>query len=148
MVLRPSVKVIKFGYGVCIAAEIAIAIVWMEYQDLPIPVLAAMSIPLVLALFVAIRHIRRRMTRITITADQLRYESGLFSKTMHAVELAKVQDVRIDQSLGQRIINVGDLSIETAGGSSRIEMDSIDSPRDAADHILKLAQTAGRTGLA
>jgi|SRR5215471_9882620 len=148
MVLRQSVKVIKFGYGVCIAAEIGIAIVWMRYPDLPIPAVAAMAIPLVLALFIAIRHIRRRMTRITITADQLRYESGLFSKTMHAVELAKVQDVRVDQSLGQRIINVGDLSIETAGGSSRIEMDSIDNPREAADHILKLAQTAGKTGLA
>jgi membrane protein YdbS with pleckstrin-like domain len=144
MELRQSLKVIKFGYTLCLAAEVAIAILWIVVQpQTPVPVCVPMLIPVVLALFIAIRHIRRRMTRITITADQLRYESGLFSKTMHAVELAKVQDVRVDQTFGQRLIKVGDLSIETAGGSSRIEIDSIDNPRDAADHILKLAQAAG-----
>jgi membrane protein YdbS with pleckstrin-like domain len=91
-------------------------------------------------MFVAIRHIRRRMTLITITTDRLRYEAGLFSKTTHVVELVKVQDVRIDQTFVQRVFNIGDISIETAGGSSRIDMTSIDGPQDAAEHILKLAQ--------
>lgn len=144
MQLRQSLKVIKLGYSLCLAAEVAIAFFWIIVQpQVPVPVWVPMLIPVILAMFVAIRHFRRRMTHITITADQLRYESGLFSKTMHAVELMKVQDVRVDQTLGQRIINVGDLSIETAGGSSRIEIDSIDNPRDAADHVLKLAQASG-----
>ena len=143
MELRQSLKVIKFGYTLCLAAEVAIAILWIVLQpQTPVPVWVPMLIPVVLALFIAIRHIRRRMTLITITTDRLRYESGLFSKTTHVVELVKVQDVRIDQTFAQRIFNIGDISIETAGGSSRIDLTSIDNPQDAAEHILKLAQAA------
>jgi len=96
--------------------------------------------PGILLLFVMIRHIQRRLVSLTVLGDRLRYESGLFSKTTRTIELVKVQDVRVDQTLGQRMVNIGDLSLETAGGSSRIEIDSVDRPQEAADHILELAR--------
>lgn len=141
MQVRPSVKKIVFGYLLCLLAGVAIAVYW--YAAAPsIPVWAALVIPAVAALFVAIRHIERRMTRIIVSADRLRYESGLFSKTTRTIELDKVQDVRVDQSLSQRIMNMGNISLETAGGSSRIVMDSIDRPQEAANHILDMARAA------
>jgi membrane protein YdbS with pleckstrin-like domain len=145
MQLRQSLKAIIAGYALCVAAELAIVVYWIAAQpQSAIPVWAPMLIPVVLALFVAIRHVRRRMTMITVTPDRLRYESGLFSKTTRTVELMKVQDVRVDQTMGQRMFNIGDISLETAGGSSRIVMPSIDDPHTAADHVLKLAQAAGK----
>jgi len=51
-----------------------------------------------------------------------------------------VQDVRVDQTLGQRMLNVGDLSLETAGEASRIVIRSIDRPQEAAHHILDLSR--------
>ena len=78
--------------------------------------------------------------KLEIFGDRLRYESGFLAKTTRTMELAKVQDVRVDQTLGQRMIRVGDLSFETAGGSSRIVIRSIDNPQMAADHILELAK--------
>lgn len=143
MQVRQSLKAIKLGYILCLAAEVAIAAYWAIAQPQgPVPFWAPMAIPVVLALFVAIRNIRRRMTLITITADRLRYESGLFSKTIEIVELVKVQDVHVHQTLGQRIFNIGDIAIETAGRASGIPMPSIDSPEDVAEHILKTAQAA------
>jgi hypothetical protein len=38
------------------------------------------------------------------------------------------------------MFSIGDLSLETAGGTSRIAMASIDHPQDIADHILELAR--------
>ena len=64
------------------------------------------------------------------------------------MELSKVQDVRFDQTFGQRIIGTGDLSVETAGGSSRIEMDSIDRPKDVAENILNLSRAQRGQGRA
>lgn len=90
--------------------------------------------------FAGVRHLRRRLTKLTVLDDRLRFEAGLFSKTTRTIELAKVQDVRVDQSLGQRMLNIGDLSLETAGGTSRIVMESIDRPQEAADHILKISR--------
>jgi uncharacterized membrane protein YdbT with pleckstrin-like domain len=87
-----------------------------------------------------IRHIRRRTTKLAVVGERIRYEAGLFSKTTRIIELTKVQDVRVDQTLSQRMVNVGNLSLETAGESSRIVMTSIDGPKEAAEQILELAR--------
>lgn len=143
MQIRQSLKAVLFGYVLCLAAEVAIAIYWIAENPEGF-VLALLALPPILAVFVAIRHIQRRTTKITILDGRLRYESGLFSKTTRTMELVKVQDVRVDQTLGQRLFNVGDVSLETAGESSRIVMRSIDRPQQAADKILELAHGAGK----
>ena len=143
MQLRQSLKMIKLGYILCAVAELAAIGYWAALKP-DFPAWVPMLIPVLLAAFVAIRHLKRRMTSITIEGDRLRFESGLFAKSTRTVELAKLQDVRVDQSVGQRLIGVGDISMETAGGSSRIVMASIDRPRESADKILDLARGSAK----
>jgi membrane protein YdbS with pleckstrin-like domain len=90
-------------------------------------------------------HIRRQSVKMTIAGDKLRYEAGLLSKTTRNIQLSKVQDVRVDQSLGQRMLGVGDISIETSGESSRLEMDNVDAPQAIADEIVAASQQHGTT---
>ncbi len=97
-------------------------------------------VPAFLMILLLMRHIKRLQVKLDIVGDRVRYESGFFSKMTRTEEVIKLQDVRVDQTLGQRMIGVGDLSFETAGGSSRIVMPSIDRPQAAADHILELAK--------
>ena len=52
------------------------------------------------------------------------------------IVVTKVQDVRVEQTLAQRMFHVGDLSIETAGETSRLTISMIDSPQEVADHLL------------
>lgn len=143
MEIRQSIKAVKAGYFACLLLELAVLALWYT-QQLPIPVEAAAVLPLLLAVFVVLRHIQRRMTRITISSDLLHYESGLVSKSTRTVELAKVQDVRVNMTLWQRVFNIGSVSLETAGSSSRILMESIDRPQEVANHILDMARQAGR----
>jgi uncharacterized membrane protein YdbT with pleckstrin-like domain len=97
-------------------------------------------LPGFLMLLVMKRHIERRLMKLEVLGDRLRFQSGFVSRTTRTMELVKVQDVRVDQTLGQRMVGIGDLSFETAGESSRIVMRSIDRPQLAADHILELAR--------
>lgn len=143
MEIRQSLKGVKAAYLLCVLLEIVIVAMWYE-QQLPIPLEAAAVLPAILAIFVVTRHIRRRMTKITISADRLHYETGLASKSTRTVELAKVQDVRVSQTVWQRIFNMGAVSLETAGSASRILMESIDRPQEIANHILDMARTAGK----
>lgn len=146
MEIRPSVKFVMLGYLLCVVLEVAIGVIVYLYVtgNRENTILELSVIPLILAFFVVVRHIQRRVAKITVLTDRLRYESGFFSKTTRTIELAKVQDVRVDQTLSQRMMNVGDISLETAGGSSRLEMNMIDRPQEAADHILELARAAGK----
>jgi membrane protein YdbS with pleckstrin-like domain len=145
MEVRQSLKAVKAAYLLCLLTELALAGSWWYFQP-DLTFWAVAPIPLVMAAFVVIRHIQRRMTRITISSDRLHYESGLFSKATRTVELVKVQDVRVNQTITQRIFNIGDVSLETAGSSSRIEMQSIDRPQEVASHILDMARAAGKAG--
>ena len=143
MEVRQSLKAIKAGYLLGVLLEVALAALW-AWQAPDVTFWAVAPIPVVFALFVAMRHIRRLMTKITISKETLHFETGLLSKSTRTVELAKVQDVRVTQTLMQRMFNIGDASLETAGSSSRIFMNSIDRPQDVANHILDMARAAGR----
>jgi len=141
MVIRQSSKLIIVGYILFVLVELGVLILWLGTARHPdIPFWIPMLLPEVLLVFLAIRHLKRLATKMTVDGDRLQYEEGIFSKSTRTLELSKVQDVRVDQTLMQRLINVGNLSVETAGGSSRIMMPSIDRPNEAANHMLNLAK--------
>ena len=146
MILRQSIKLILVAYILCGILEIAVVVYWLAVPDHPdIPIWAPLIVPVVLQMMTAIRHLRRLTSKLTVAGDRIRYEAGLVSKTTRTMELTKIQDVRVDQTLVQRMLNMGDLSLETAGETSRIIMPSIDRPHEAADKLLELAR-AHRAG--
>ncbi len=140
--VRPSIKLVIAGYIASVVFAVALIILLLAWDETSPWKWAVLVLPAV-AFFSALRrHIQRRLTKLTIEGDRLRYESGLLSKSTRTMELFKVQDVRVDQSLGQRMLNTGNLSIETAGSSSHITIESIDDPQGAADHILQMARAS------
>lgn len=143
-VIRPSMKMIKVGYVLALVVIIAAVVAYAEYLDPEkyprwLPAIAA------IALLIPIRRqIRRQRVKVTISGDKLRYELGLLSKTTRNIQLSKVQDVRVDQSFGQRMLGVGTLSIETSGEASRLTVANIDNPHAVADEIIAASQEHGR----
>ena len=138
--LRTSIKIIQIGYLLCVVLAIGIAVylLWIHNQDQLM--WALLALPALGLIILAVRHMRRRLIKLTILDDRLRYETGVLSKSTRTMELTKIQDVRVDQTLGQRMLDTGNLSLETAGESSRIVMRSIDNPHAAADRILELSR--------
>lgn len=133
--IRPTAKFLKAGAVlagvVFLALEVAYYL-WLRDQATPL----LMVLPLAVFIWPASRAARRQLTKATISGDRLRYETGLASKSTRTIQLSKVQDVRVDQRLAQRIFNVGDLSIETAGEASRLVIPNVDDAQALADEIL------------
>ena len=139
MIIRPTMKFIYMGYGVVMVMVVAL-VVALERIQMPPQIPSAWQpwipwLPVLLLLWPFKRHIRNRLTKMTILDDRLRYESGLLSRTTRTIQLSNVQDVTVHQHLGQRIFGVGNLSIETAGKSSWEAIVNIDRPQEVADHI-------------
>lgn len=135
--LRPTVKFVRAGA----LALLFIAVVawgsWISVPGVPLwlPVAAT-----ALLLWPLVRWLRNRMNVTTLTEDRLRSESGLFSKSTRTLMLSRIQDVGVTQSLGQRLIGVGSVWIETAGASSRVVLTNIDRPQRVADILLDAVQ--------
>jgi uncharacterized membrane protein YdbT with pleckstrin-like domain len=131
MIIRPTMKFIYIGYVAAILgiAAIVSAVGGMEWP----PWIAWAS--LLLLLWPLQRHVLNRLTKMTILDDKLRYETGLLAKTTRTILISRVQDLTVHQRISQRMFGVGDLSIETAGESSRLTISGIDRPQEIADHI-------------
>ncbi len=141
--VRPTMKFIRLAYLFWLA--VAVAILIYNRAVLPTPERGLDILLAVPALFIAMnmaRHLRRRFTLLSIEGGRLRYESGMLSKSTRTLEVAKVQDVRVDQTLLQRIFNIGALTLETAGETGRLTMSSIDGPQQVAERILDTAHKA------
>jgi uncharacterized membrane protein YdbT with pleckstrin-like domain len=139
LVIRPTVKFVKAGAVaasiVFLALEVGCLLSWNHAVGAWL-----MAVPPLILLWPAVRAMRRRQTTTTITADRLRFESGFASKSTRSIQLTKVQDVRVDQRVSQRIFHVGDLSIETAGEASRLTIHNVDNPQELADEIMNRSQ--------
>lgn len=60
--------------------------------------------------------IKRITTHYTITTRRLRIQRGLISREIQETRLERVQNVNYDQSILQRILQIGDVDFDTAAG--------------------------------
>ena len=143
IVIRPSMKFIRAGYIATLLVIAAAVFVHYEYiaDQHPTPWLPVAS--LLLLIWPIKRHLQRQSVKLTIDGEKLRYETGIVSKSTRLIQLPKVQDVRTIQSVAQRLFNVGDISIETAGENSRLVVENLDNPQHLAEQLTDLAGQAG-----
>jgi uncharacterized membrane protein YdbT with pleckstrin-like domain len=141
LIIRPSTKLILGSYVVGGLLLIAGALlptfgIGPQYWFLwIIPGVAYLAVT-------GIRHLAVLMSKLVISEDRLHHESGFVSKQTHTIDLGKVQDVRVDQSVKQRLLNIGTVTVETAGGGSKIAVDNVDGPQKIADEILSRSRRA------
>ena len=141
--VRPTSKFVIFTYVVTIAlAALAIA-VWYRQQARSECLYLILGLA-ALGIFVTVkRHIRLQFTSLTFDGQGLKFQDGFFSKSTRMLNLTKIQDVRVDQGIADRILGIGTITFETAGESGRLVMENIDHPQDVAHRILALAQSGG-----
>jgi uncharacterized membrane protein YdbT with pleckstrin-like domain len=141
LTILPTAKFIKLGAVLAAIVVVGLEVLyWTQWNDGPRWV---MALPLLFMLWPAVRYFQRQYTKATITGDRLRYESGLASRSTRNIQLSKIQDVRVDQRVMQRIFGVGNLSIETAGESSRLTLMNVDKPQELADEIMNRVPKGG-----
>ena len=139
LTIRPTAKFIILRTVLAALAFLAIEIVWYtQWKEKDALKYLPLIAPLVF-LSPAIQALRRQYTSFIVSGDRLRMETGAFAKTSRTIQLSKVQDVSVHQTVMQRIFSVGHIWIETAGQASRVTLDDIDHPQAVADQLLDRA---------
>lgn len=111
----------------------------------PESLLILFAIPVAIDIWAALQLLKLQSRRLTLVDDMLRFEEGMVSKSQRNLMLTKIEDVRVDQSFGQRLLGVGNLSVQATGDASPLRMENIDNARAVADQILIAAKAARRT---
>ncbi len=134
--IRPTLKWVRFGYTCWFVISFIVVFAKNNYlPEWPFWPVGAVVVGLWIVWPLRLQ-IRRRFTKLIVEGDKLRFETGLISKTTRTLQLGKIQDVMVRQTLIQRLAGIGDLSIETAGESGTLTMHDLDQPQGVADQIM------------
>ncbi|MBL8692528.1 MAG: PH domain-containing protein [Planctomycetes bacterium] len=89
------------------------------------------------ALWVTARFLAARLSvRYRLTSERLFLERGILSREMSEIELVRVDDVTVHQSLIERMVNVGKVTLATTDASDPgISLESIDRPLEVKETI-------------
>jgi uncharacterized membrane protein YdbT with pleckstrin-like domain len=139
LTIRPTLKFIKLGALCAAIVFLGLEILYLAYFQDKLPTWV-MALPPLILLWPASHWAGRKFEKAVISGDRLRYQVGMVSRSTRNIQLSKIQDVRVDQSVSQRMFNVGSLSIETAGETSRLTLFNVDSPQPLADEIMNRVQ--------
>jgi uncharacterized membrane protein YdbT with pleckstrin-like domain len=136
--IHPSARLLKPFYW---AAAIIAGVIFFFNNNNPGSNLEwLLIVPALIVVWTLFKHLKLRMTKLTVSPGKLRYETGMFSRSVRTMELAKVQDVRVDQTLMERMLGLGTIHVETAGEASGLTMAGVAQPQEVADYILEAAR--------
>ena len=77
-------------------------------------------------------------TYYTITNQRVIVKSGLIGKKQEEIELYKIQDYKVSQSISERLLNIGDLTIISSDSSApTIVLNNIKNPNDVKEMLRK-----------
>jgi uncharacterized membrane protein YdbT with pleckstrin-like domain len=146
-IIRPSMKRTWAAYT--LALVLAVAADWAILTYAPDAQPWVLTIPWIAVLWPLKLHLKARLMTLRLHDDHLTLESGFLSRTRRTVDMAKIQDVTVRQTVGQRLAGVGDIMLESAGESGAMAIQNVDRPRELADEIIgssKRALTARARG--
>jgi len=135
---RPTMLFIKIGYAAAVIGAILLTIGLNLIDFVKIPWFVWLPLALALLLIPAYYHLKRNMSRYTLTDSKIEIDHGLIARTTRNIPLSKIQDVTVSASMLQRILGFGDVVVDNAseiGGSTVLH--NINAPRHYADLILR-----------
>lgn len=103
-----------------------------------------LAVSIVGLLVIGVWAIVVRGERLAIRPGEILAERGLLSKQRVQVHLESVRSVRVSQSAMQRLLNVGDIEIFTAGDYAEIAMRGLPRPNSIREIVS--AQPGSRMG--
>jgi len=113
--------------------------------------LAILAGAVVLAIVILAGLIKRQATRYVITSERLHIRHGILSKTTQETRVQRVQNVNTEQSLFERILQVGTVDFDTAGtDDSEFRFVGVANPHDvvrAVDRAQRAAAAEARSTL-
>jgi uncharacterized membrane protein YdbT with pleckstrin-like domain len=132
---RPSWRSILrfYGAGLLVAAAAGAIAALADTTGLGVAVAIAVA-----AVTIVAGYVRRLSTSYVVTNERLRIRRGLVSRHTQETRLERIQNVNTDQRLTERLLRIGSVDFDTAGG------DDFDFAFAGVAHPDRIAQVVDR----
>lgn len=110
---------------------------WIEYALLIVGLIVILRYPVP-------RVVRWSTSHFVVTSKRVIHRSGLLARQSMEIPLANINDVRFHQSLVERMIGAGDLTIESAGERGQETFSDVRRPEFVQKTIYEMSEEAAR----
>jgi membrane protein YdbS with pleckstrin-like domain len=125
--------------AVLAAALVIAAVAWFQFQNLP-GALVALAVAVVAGLLFAWKDFIRRANDYVLTNHRIIQETGVLSRRSMDSRLDKINNVEHRQTLWGRLLNYGDVEIDTASETGAALFRNISHPLEFKNAILAAAE--------
>lgn len=98
--------------GAAFLAAVVVAVVFRDNDALRI---ASVVLLLVSLVWLGVRYAKWITTNFVVTTDRLIYREGVLGKRGKEIPLERLNDIAVNQSLFERMVGAGDVTIESGG---------------------------------
>lgn len=105
-----------------------------------------MVVLVMLGLWVLWVYLNWRAASLTLTDQRVILEEGVVTRTSKVIPLDRVQDVSTKQSLLGRLLNYGEIEIDTAGTVANEVVPYLRAPESLRDQVYVLSEQVRRGG--
>ena len=101
---------------------------------------------LVIAIVLVAGFLRRFATVYTITTQRLRIKQGIIARHVQQTDIERVQNVNTNQSVFERMLQVGTVDFDTAGtGDSDFKFAGVEDPEEVVAAVDRAHKQAARS---
>ena len=150
---HPSWRAIVGFYlkGIVVTALVAaiVALFTALFSDDVDKALVAVVVVAGIAITILVGFIKRVATTYTITNRRLNIKRGIVSREVQETRLERVQNVNYDQSVYQRMMQIGDVDFDTAAGDDyNFIFSGVAEPEEVVEQVDRATREAhGHAGL-
>jgi membrane protein YdbS with pleckstrin-like domain len=91
------------------------------------------------------KYVTTRCTKITVTTERMRIQTGVFSKVIEEIELYRVKDTQLIRTFWQRMVGLGTITMMTSDVMMpKVELAHIRESEAVREHIRKQVETVRR----
>ena len=120
---RPHPKMLFGPALLSLAALVAAFVVRNIGADDRYPMLLCLALACLAALWLGTRWLQWNASRLTVTTDRVMTRRGVIAKKHWQVTLERIHDISCDQTILERVLGAGDLSIDSGGDRGHVISD-------------------------
>jgi uncharacterized membrane protein YdbT with pleckstrin-like domain len=139
--LRPNWSTLARPVASVIVAIVVTVALALTVGNTIVDLVGAALIVVALVYF-GVCYVRWTTTSFVVTTDRLIYRVGVIAKHGKEIPLERVNDIAFSQTVFERIIGSGDLSIESAGAKSRETFADVPHPSQVQNEIYRQMEAA------
>jgi uncharacterized membrane protein YdbT with pleckstrin-like domain len=130
--------------GICLLVALATGVIGDETDTGLVAIIALVGV----AVTILIGFVKRVATSYTVTNRRLHIKRGIVSRTIQETRLERVQNVNYQQSVLQRMLQVGNVDFDTAAGDDyNFVFSGVSDPADVVHMVDTATRRGGTEGL-